>query len=230
MLLISRIKVFESKAIDISLVYLKTALLSLPSSRCARFYQGAHRLVRGEQSNFIAFIKVLICKSFKIIYVLCFLDLAELNRILQLLLNPHNFIELIFLLSYFIMFPHWLECLSRAISWAGGQTASRNAPSVELSVFVTHFAHGVFRVASDFLAAGLEPSSVVSWTYDAEDFISIINTVTIFIENFSPKIRVFWVVKVSFFILHRPHNVLFLRVKPEEVIIELEFVRGFFNQ
>jgi len=119
-------------------------------------------LVRREESNFVAPIKVSIGKSFKIIYVLRFLDLAQLYGILQLLLNPDNFIELIFLLSNFIMFPHWLESLSGPISWAGGQTAPRNAPSVEFSVFVTHFAHSVFRVTSDFLTAGLEPSGVVS--------------------------------------------------------------------
>ena len=187
-------------------------------------------MVRREESYFVAPIKVFICKSFKIIYVLRFLHLAELYGILQLLLNPDNFIELIFLLSNFIMFSHWLESLSGPISWAGGQTAARNAPTIKFSVFVTHFAHSVFRVTSDFLTAGLEPSGVVPWADNAEDLISIVNTVTIFIEDLAPEIRVFRVVKVSFFILHRPHNVLFLWVKPEEVIIELEFVWGFFDK
>jgi hypothetical protein len=76
MLLISRIKVFESKATDICLVYLKTALLGFSSPSCPRFYQGAHRLVRRQQSYFVALVKVFISKAFEIIYVLSFLDLA----------------------------------------------------------------------------------------------------------------------------------------------------------
>ena len=122
------------------------------------------------------------------------------------------------------MLPHWLEILIGAIPWTGGETSPWNIPAVEFFFLVTDFAHIFFGIPENLLFATLEASRVVLWTDYAQDLVSMINTVTTFAENLTPKIWVFGVVKVPFFVLHRPHYIFLLWVQPKQVVIEFEFI------
>jgi hypothetical protein len=81
MLLIPSISTLKSKPSNIVLIYLETVLLGFASAGGARFYEGAHCLVGGEKGSFVALIKVFIGKPFKILNILTFLNLTQLNGV-----------------------------------------------------------------------------------------------------------------------------------------------------
>lgn len=124
------------------------------------------------------------------------------------------------------MLAHGLEILSGAIPRTSGVATLMEIPTIEHFLFVAHLAHHFLRAPDDFFFAAIFASRMVSWTDYAQNLVGVIHTVTTFVEHFPPEIRVLWIVKVPFFVLHSPHNVFFLWVQPKQVVVELEFVRG----
>lgn len=154
-------------------------------------------------------IELFISGVFEVLGVLRVANAAQLDRVLQLVLNSVQLVILILVLTHFIMVRMSLlegESGIAGILVLGGRRgavlidflAARRSPVVEV-VTITDGVHDLLRFTLDLLVSRLLPSRVVLGTDDAEHLVGMEHTFDLRPEGAttSREERIIWVEEIS---------------------------------